>query len=59
MYKSYKFGIHNWKSGNKGFWFYKRFPSAYMADRWATKISFEKKDSNYMIWLCPGEEKEA
>ena len=50
----YKFGVKNWKSDTAmPFWFYKEFPSAYLADRWATKISFGTKGSQYMVWLVP------
>ena len=54
--KTYKFGVKNWKNDLPGFWMYKKFPSAYAADRWATRISFEKKNSSYMVWLIPGAE---
>ena len=55
LYKRYKFSVNNWKSG-KSFWFYKDFPSACCADRWAMKISFSYKNSPYMISACFGEE---
>ena len=57
--KIYKFGAANWKSGLPGFWVYKKFESAYQADRWATRVSFKIKGSPYMVWLIPGEEVEA
>lgn len=52
--KLYKFAAHNWKSGHP-FWVYKRFPSAYAADRWACRISFDLRNSPYLIALY-GEE---
>ena len=56
--KLYTFAVHNWKSDiSKPFWLYKRFPSAYAADRWATRLSFAVKKSPYMIIFCPGLEK--
>ena len=55
--KTYKFSAKNWKSDTGiPFWIYKKFPSAYLADRWAARISFEIKNSPYMVWLIPGEE---
>ena len=55
--KLYKFAISNWKSGSaKSFWYYKAFPSAYLADRWATKITFQLKGSPYMVIGYYGEE---
>lgn len=55
--KTYKFGVKNWKNDLPAFWFYKRFPSAYLADRYAMRVSFEKGGkSPYMVWLVPGEE---
>ena len=56
--KLYKFGVNNWKNDLPGFWMWKRFPSAYAADRWAMRVSFGKQGkSMYMVWLIPGEEK--
>ena len=56
--KLYKFGVNNWKNDLPGFWVWKRFPSAYAADRWAMRVSFGKKGkSMYMVWLVLGEEK--
>ncbi len=55
--KTYKFAIHNWKANyGKAFWLYKRFPSAYAADRWATRITFKAKNSPYMVVFCAGDE---
>lgn len=54
--KKYKFAVKNWKNDLPGFWFYKSFPSAYYADRYAMRISFQKKNSMYMISFCAGEE---
>ena len=54
--KTYKFGVNNWKNDLPPFWFYKSFPSAYAADRYAMRVSF-KRGSAYMVWLVPGEEK--
>lgn len=55
--KTYKFGVKNWKNDLPAFWFYKRFPSAHLADRYAMRVSFEKGGkSPYMVWLVPGEE---
>lgn len=57
--KLYKFAISNWKNPVwSGFWFYKAFPSAYDADRWAMRISFKKPNSMYNVVFCAGEEKE-
>lgn len=54
--KTYLFAIHNWKSGNKPFWYRKRFPSAYAADRWAMKMTFAKArfEKPYTVIFCPG-----
>ena len=50
--KTYVFGVKNWKGDyNKSFYYYKRFPSAYYADRWAMRKSFDSKNSPYMVWL--------
>lgn len=55
--KTYKFGVKNWKCDTaEPFWFYKKFPSAYYADRWAMKMTFGIKGSPYMVWLIPGAE---
>ena len=54
--KRYKFAINNWKNDLPGFWVYKEFPSAYEADRWAMRISFQKRNSMYMVVFCAGEE---
>lgn len=55
--KIYTFAVHNWKADyGKAFWFKKRFPSAYAADRWATRITFKAKNSPYMVSLIPGSE---
>lgn len=55
--KTYKFAVNNWKSDiHLPFWIFKKFPSAYAADRWATRITF-KKDSPYRIICQFGEEK--
>lgn len=48
--KKYKFAVKNWKNDYAiPFWFYKEFPSAYYADRYAMRISFQKKNSPYMV----------
>ena len=57
MYKTYCFGIKNWKNDFPARYIYKKFPSAFCADRWATKISF-KRNSVYMVWLIPGAEEQ-
>lgn len=55
--KLYKFAIHNWKSDTaRPFWFYKQFPSAYYADRYAMRISFQTPGSPYHVIFCAGEE---
>lgn len=55
--KIYTFAVHNWKADyGKAFWLKKRFPSAYAADRWATRITFKAKNSPYMVSLIPGSE---
>ena len=56
MTKTYTFAVHNWKSGNRSFYVRKRFPSAYAADRWATRITFMAKNSPYMVVFCAGDE---
>ena len=54
--KLYKFAIHNWKSDiNRPFYIRKAFPSAYAADRWATRISY-KSNGPYMVICFFGEE---
>ena len=55
--KKYKFAVKNWKNDYASpFWFYKSFPSAYLADRYAMRVTFEKKNSPYMVIFCAGEE---
>lgn len=55
--KKYKFGVKNWKNDLPAFWLWKSFPSAYLADRYAMRVSFGKQGkSMYMVWLIPGEE---
>lgn len=55
--KKYKFGVKNWKNDLPAFWLWKSFPSAYLADRYAMRVSFGKQGkSSYMVWLIPGEE---
>ena len=55
--KTYLFTIINWKSdNNKPFYIRKAFPSVYLADRWATRITFEKKGSPYSVILEYGKE---
>lgn len=54
--KTYTFCVHNWKSGNRAFWLRKSFSSAYIADRWAMKLSFGSKNSPYMVVFIPGKE---
>jgi hypothetical protein len=50
--KTYRFAVSNWKNPNwSGFWVYKQFHSAYEADRWAMRISFQKKNSMYLVSL--------
>ena len=51
--KTYRFAVHNWKSGFPAFWFTKQFPSAYYADRWAMRVTFQKKNSPYIVVLIP------
>ena len=54
MMKTYRFAVSNWKNPQwSGFWVYKQFPSAYAADRWAMRISFQKKNSMYLVSLIP------
>ena len=55
--KTYVFAVHNWKSDNRAFWLYKRFPSAYAADRWAVRMTFSTKNSPYCVVFCAGMEK--
>lgn len=55
--KLYKFAVVNWKSDTaRPFWLYKRFHSAYYADQYAMRISFQKRISPYMVIFCAGEE---
>lgn len=55
--KTYKFAVSNWKNPVwSGFWVYKRFPSAYEADRWAMRITFKKRNSMYNVIFCAGDE---
>lgn len=57
-YKTYKFAVHNWKSDTaRPFWFYKKFPSVYYADRYAMRITFQKPGSPYHVIFCAGEER--
>ena len=50
--KTYRFAVHNLKNPlPSAFWFYKQFHSAYEADRWAMRISFQKKNSMYLVSL--------
>lgn len=52
--KTYRFAVHNWKNPyHTAFWIYKKFRSAYDADRWAMRISFQKKNSMYLVSLVP------
>ena len=54
--KKYKFAVKNIKNDyDIPFWFYKKFRSAYDADRYAMRVSF-KKNSPYMVIFCAGEE---
>lgn len=46
----YKFKVVNWKS-NHIFYIWKRFPSAYRADRWACR--FLCRESQYLVALIP------
>ena len=56
MDKIFKFAVKNWKCDTaQPFWYYKRFPSAYAADKWAMKISFKIKNSPYMVITQFGE----
>ena len=58
--KYYKFAVKNWKSDcNCPFWFYKKFPSAYHADRYATRLTYQVKNCPYMVICSFGEEKPA
>lgn len=57
--KKYKFAVHNCRNNSTAFWFYKSFPSAYYADRYAMRVSFGKKTSNYIVAFCAGEEEQA
>ena len=53
---TYTLGVRNWKSDNaKTFFIRKQFPSAYLADRYAMRISFEIPQSQYLMWLVPEE----
>lgn len=55
--KLYKFAVKNWKSDiNRPFYIRKAFPSAYSADRWAIRITYETKGSQYLVILRAGEE---
>lgn len=57
--KIFKIGVHNWKCDvHKAFWIYKKFPSAYYADRYACRITFNKQ-SPYMAFVAFGEEVDA
>ena len=47
--KKYRFAIKNLNNDFPAFWFYKAFPSAYYADRYAMRITFKKKNSMYMV----------
>ena len=52
LLKSYKFTAHNWKNPiARPFAFYKRFYSAYYADRWASRFIVSSK-SPYIVTLC-------
>jgi hypothetical protein len=54
--KLYKFAVYNWKSDYaRAFWFYKHFPSEYLADRYAMRVSFAR-NSPYIVAFCAGEE---
>lgn len=44
--KTYRFAVHNMTSGNS-FWFYKKFSSAYYADRWAMNMTFRNKNNRH------------
>lgn len=53
----YKFAVRNWKNDfSAPFWFYKEFPSAYLADRYAMRLTFKKQNSPYMVIFQAGEE---
>ena len=55
--KKFRFAVRNWKSDTaKLFWFYKDFPSAYFADRYAMRISFNNPKSSYFVIPMFGEE---
>lgn len=54
--KEYLFGYYNWKADGKTKYFWKRFRSAYYADRYAMRISFQAKNSPYQVFLIPGAE---
>ena len=50
--KTYRFAVSNWKNPQwSGFLVLKQFASAYDADRWATRISFQKPASMYIVSL--------
>lgn len=51
--KAYRFAVHNINNPYSAFWFYKKFPSAYEADRYAMRISFYKKNSQYLVSFIP------
>lgn len=52
--KTYRFAVHNWKNPLASpFWLYKQFRSSYEADRYAMRISFQKKNSLYLVVLVP------
>lgn len=49
--KTYRFHVYNLKSDAPAFWITKQFPSAYFADRYAMRVSYQKKNSPYLVVL--------
>ena len=49
--KQYRFAVHNMVTDHS-FWFYKRFRSAYDADRWAMRLTFRTK-ANTLYNIIP------
>ena len=56
LYMYYKFKARNWKNDDAiPFHFYRQFPSEYLADRYAMRVSFAR-NSPYTVVFQPGEE---
>ena len=51
--KKYRFAVHNMNNPYFAFWFYKEFSSSYAADRYAMRVSFQKKNSLYLVCFIP------